>query len=352
MRHQIALEEVTWEITDNCEQKCSYCGSANSLNRTRIDLDNIRSIADNLSTVKTLSEVNVSGGNPFLVPTEGHEAVVHILKPQVEVKLVVNPFNFDTNEDAPVIACMYDLVGVSINTRRELVRASEHDVRNVIDVAITNFNTANVMLFDELEKYVLDNDLTWQIQLTMYRGQCDDALYESRSGLKYLQEKISGSRTKIMIADNACHGNCFAGMRSMGVLANGDVVPCLSMRSYKTREELQKLIVGNLLNTSADHVWRNGFSQFRHDDFSCCKDVTNCELVANTIQPTEMPDLGADIFHPLQPPKIVPSFPPVFVYGVRDYQPPSVGTPMPWQTQQVTMYGVQTYPTTSWKKDS
>jgi hypothetical protein len=139
---------------------------------------------------------------------------------------------------------------------------------------ITNFGTHNLQLFDKLAR-VSHNFNTWQVQLTIGNDlqlDYDDIVLL----LNKIQEKKEQGLS-IVVADNLNCGNCYAGIRACGVTAFGEVIPCLSMRAWTKDLKVQ----GNLLETSFEDIWVNGFTQYRNRTLGqlCCKDVTKIKEV-------------------------------------------------------------------------
>lgn len=273
MKPHIKLKEIIWEITNCCLQNCSYCGSKDIINQTEIDVDDIALIVDKIAEFPP-EEIDISGGNPLLVPLETHKYIIKTLhEKDVTCKLIINPFNIRTSE----IPAMYDWVGLSINTKFELEEVINKQYhKNFNLTVITNFNTSNVFLFSDIEKYVLENDLNWQIQYTMYKSYDEKAIYLNSESVDFLMGKVYNSKSKITLADNMNQGQCTAGIYSIGILANGDVIPCLSMRSWDSNN--CQTYYQNLLNSefTLQDIWIYSFAEFRCSGFTCCKDITGC----------------------------------------------------------------------------
>jgi hypothetical protein len=62
---------------------------------------------------------------------------------------------------------------------------------------------------------------------------------------------------------------CTAGINSIGILASGGVVPCLSTQAWTSDDQVE----GNILNTSLEEIWENNFKEQRFGCFYCCKDA-------------------------------------------------------------------------------
>lgn len=337
MEQHIKLKEIIFEITDACFQNCSYCGSKDDINKTPIDNDNIIRIVDNIASYPP-DEIDISGGNPLLVDKHIHGYLTETLKTKnVICKILVNPFNVKTSDIKTLQ--LYDWVGVSINNMAELNRAMHGDfVTKFGFTVITNFNTSNVFLFKAIEDFVVTNKLQWQIQYTMYKGENELALYDKPEAVNFFMSMIDQSSARIIKADNANQGKCSAGMASIGILASGFVVPCLSMRAW---EEDTLLCMGNLLEESLRCVWETRFAQYRCREFKCCKDVTKCcDIVAPPVAPETLQTLwvtGGML--PAYTPKPQPLNPNIaMMYGI---QQPRIFDPIPWDTNRTCVYAVQ-----------
>jgi MoaA/NifB/PqqE/SkfB family radical SAM enzyme len=262
------LTEIVFEITDNCSENCSYCGSKDILNKTVIDQQKIKNIVDKIASYSP-DHIDISGGNPLLVDFDTHKYLVDTLHDRgVTCKIIVNPFNPKTPRDFDIID-LYDWTGVSINTKAELEKFIK-SFSKLSCTVITNFNASNVFLFHQIYNMCVKNDICWQIQYTMYKDSNEQAIYQNQEAKKYLFDQIKDVNSpRIIVADNMVpEASCHAGMHSMGILANGDVVPCLSMRSWEDNTK----IIGNLYEESLKDIWVKRFSEMRCSSFKCCKD--------------------------------------------------------------------------------
>jgi MoaA/NifB/PqqE/SkfB family radical SAM enzyme len=175
---------------------------------------------------------------------------------------------------------------------------------------ITNFGKHNIWDFDDLAKVAQDFKC-WQIQLTMG----DQML--NPEGIKHLRSKISdcnipNNGTAIALADNlqVCH-KCMAGINGCSITYNGDVIACLSERSYGG---IQK-VYGSLLKSTIGEIWENGFKDIRFNNCrKCCREFV------------KYPEIDPDNKQPL-PPTII-------IEKIKDYKPD------PYPPNTIIMYGV------------
>jgi len=285
----LQLKEIIWEITGECHNGCTYCGSKEIWKNTT-DKMTILSIADSIAKYPP-KEINISGGDPLCVSFSTHQYITNLLRSQdVTCKILVNPksliknskeenfFNElakgkEPNEEAIDKIFLYDWIGISVNTEEELelLEVLQHILSSNYTV-ISNFNTANLYMFDTIKEFVEKNNLQWQVQLTMTDSKVM-AIYKNPKALKTLLNKIQdayNNNIRVIPADNINNGKCEAGSQSLGILSNGDVIPCLSMRSWN--KQLSSLVQENILITSLEEIWETKFKEYRYNCFNCCKD--------------------------------------------------------------------------------
>ena len=349
-KQHLKLKEIIWEITGECKNGCTYCGSK-SIRNQKNNEPLIAAIAEAILKYPP-EEINISGGDPLLVGHSVHQTIISSFKEKsIICKLIINPISLNSTSH-PTIA-LYDWVGISINTKKDLEKFIEYKKENNFKnfTVITNFNLQNLYDFNLIESFVKEQDCLWTIQFTIYESQNNPlALYnpENEEAFKSLKEKYMASSAKIILSDNIrADIGCGAGLSSLGILYDGQVVPCLSMRSWESPEV--KLGGASIINLSLKEIWENGFKKQRFGCFECCKDSCNNKtllqkeeqfLISNPKQNEAKIDWdkltkGLDKlkFPPhFDPP---PSFPPhqvimygvtpnVMIYGVRGYFDPTI----------------------------
>lgn len=274
----LKLREIVWEITGQCNNNCSYCGSK-SVQKTKVSDEHVIKIANAIAEYPPL-EIDISGGDPLLLSFSTHEEVVHILKSEgVKCKILCNPKSLINKEERnfPILE-LYDWVGISINTLEELelmYKIIYNRLTFVNYTVITNFNISNLYDYDEIEKYVKRLNKLWTIQYTVYEDENNPlAIYNNDSALKTLEEKVNASiqnGVKIILSDNTRNNApCGAGFCSLGITHDGYVIPCLSMRSWCNPVENCN---SNILESSLESIWKNDFNSLRFSEFKCCKDA-------------------------------------------------------------------------------
>ena len=382
---KLILQEIIWEITSACHNNCDYCGSK-GLPQV-IDETKIVAIAKQIAKYAPKA-IDISGGDPLLVSLDTHRELVGILKEKkVVCKIIINPKSVEKSltwaqDNAPSTILMeYDWVGISVNDARELEIVNKDAFKGLthyedgIDLfskstIITNFNVANLFLFDKICSFVKQNNMTWQIQYTMYKETSNPmSVYENESASEFLFKKINDAMdegVRIVVADNMTASPCSAGTSSLGILFDGSVVPCLSMRSWVKTESpwsqttMNGEFLGRLIEIEKDfdsvgeseeydgyaenplkYIWEHRFHEQRFGTFKSCKDHCNNKCFARS----NLVSKGAEDGMPpitgwksiKNPPDrmilygVMPELDKTFVYGVM-------------KDTIVTVYAVTTYP--------
>ena len=182
----IKLSEIIFEICPTCNNHCSYCGSK-EVTSIPVDEDRIRKIVDEIAKYPP-AKINISGGDPLLVSYDTHLKIKMVLD-KTERTILVNPKSLikalHIHEKLDIMG-LYDWIGVSINTKEELdsfrnvfTTYREPTAYSIISkkmTIISNFNTTNVFMFDEIKRYVEVSECSWQIQFTMYKDENDEII--------------------------------------------------------------------------------------------------------------------------------------------------------------------------------
>lgn len=330
----IKLREIIWEVTTKCDKGCDYCGSSDILNsEDEKDSDKLliaREIAD-----YPPKEVNLSGGEPGLLDTKLLNEIIDILKEAgCIVKVITNGKLFNNHDNSTIKK--FDAIGLSINSEKDIKEFTNLYTSNYYELKpitiITNFGTHNIWEFDKIKDFT-SRFKCWQVQLT------DVKYLLPKDGIKHLYEKLNNC-SNVVMADNLQYNHdCTAGIYSCGILYNGEVLPCLSMRSWC--EDLSKKnnkyysSNGNILNNSLKEIWENLFKDRRFgDDNSCCRDCVKYPEINESDKNFQINDQIVTI-SPYECKKYNPSN--VYVYAV------------PNPNTQICMYAVFTDTTTDIK---
>ena len=324
---RIALQEIIWEITGECANGCKYCGSK-TIRHTRTDEKNIRKIVDAIAKFPP-KELDISGGDPLLISLDTHKYVLKLL-PDTQCKILINPkslFNENGDSEKRAILREYPYFGVSVNTEEEIEAFYQvsSKFRSPNYTVVTNFNILNAYLAEEIIANVLCGR-PWQIQFTIRHDE--HALYNHPLAVKQLNSVLDRHpEVNVVIADNANVWPCSAGVASLGITNTGDVIPCLSMRSWLSEADLKASVQGNVLNEPLKDIWMKKFTEQRFGEFKCCKDVCNRQTLSREAVVVKYTNDA-----------------PIPIYGVQ------IGDPVPWQmtpgmrSPVVMMYAVSVGP--------
>ena len=335
---KLKLKEIIWEITGKCNNGCSYCGSK-ELWKQDVNENLIKKIADSISEYPP-EEIDISGGDPLLVSLSTHQYIIETLN-KTKCKILINPKSLQHvhyNSDQFKILKSYSHIGVSINTQEELELWKEFlnkllNPGSLKFTVITNFNLTNFFLFDEFAK-AIGKDTLWQIQFTMYHSKDKHqqlAIYNHPHAVQQLNNSISRHPDlKLIFADNCNGGECTAGIHTIGILSDGDVVPCLSMRAWSG--DIGRHFEGNVIKTKLKEIWFNGFKTNRFEEFKSCKDICNRLLLKKPEKPV-IPSGPIPRSDPWKPPMTVQ----VYGVGTLEYKPTC-----PYPFDAVTAYAVST----------
>jgi hypothetical protein len=246
-----------------------------------------------------------------------------LIKGKTKIKAVTNGLLLDKCSAENLKK--FSAIGVSVNTKEEI-----DEVLNKLEnwkkktsnnlVMITNFGTHNVFSFEHLLE-TSRNFAVWQVQLTMGELQLP------AEGIGFLREKIANKKRagfKIVEADNLqeCH-DCMAGMRSFSITHRGNVIACLSERSYGDDGN----VYGTLPRDNIKEIWENEFKDCRFECRKCCRDhITYPQIVKKEKNPAQ------DFLDEMQ--KVVEE------QKIEPVQPIRISPMQPWKRMTPMLYGV------------
>lgn len=352
---KLKIEEILWEITPKCNRNCSFCGSKSIINKhDTLDHNDLIYIAHQIG--ENCKKVTISGGEPFILPNEELHTITSVLRDGhgCHVSVVTNgDMLCDRSYD------LFDLIGVSVNDASDASKIIDKLAEIRPDnwkktVFITNVNKINFFDLDDITNAAAVYGIGIQFQLTMYHGE-DSAMLNGEDIEKARQQimhQCAKDSVSFIFADNMQYSHtCTAGTRSLGILFNGDVVPCLSERSWRDDMRIQ----GNVFNDSLRSIWQNSFKSCRFvDGYECCRDCFKYPDTQPDILKIEPEDKEEDstpyvpLIEPTSPVEpimvLYGVFPPndVMMYGVQ--YPDSSGTPQwKWTRGNVSerkVYGV------------
>ena len=300
--------EILWEFTLKCNKNCSYCGSKNILN------SNERKFTYEEITKAIISvhpkEVTITGGEPSVKFDELYKSVNALTYAKINVKVLSNGHIFEKITDD--FNKMISQYGLSVNTLDDIEQLKKDGkflkYLNKTTM-ITNFGTHNIENIFEIAKFAVQFSC-WQVQLTI-----GNEFQLDLNQIRDLQDKLEKLKESKLInlikADNFNCGKCMAGIYGFSITYDGNIIPCLSYRAWKSDLCIQGTI------KDIKNIWQNGFKFNRERKFvPSCKSISGIEKVGdNEIQTV---DPYGDVLRTLkiQKEKQKKDSETVFMYGV------------------------------------
>lgn len=287
------LKDIIWEFTSKCNKNCLFCGSKDIIGHKDLSYDEIDVILHEIIAQKDLEFLTITGGEPSIDATL--PSIVDIInkeKPDLKVRILTNGLFLTQPKCLKLLDHKNNGIGVSVNTQDD-IKSLEDLITNVKDknkvTMITNFGNHNFNDFLYLFNFSKNFGL-WQIQLTI-----DDKLQLNQDQIKQLLNYIEitdNGNCKILRADNLTGLPCTAGKTSCSITYEGEVIPCLSFRSWRKTLDVQGIIKkeGDLTN-----IWNNKFEKYRTSKCVCCKDIVGVSELFNEVIPNYTPIKQFDI---------------------------------------------------------
>ncbi len=291
-------ETVIWEITLRCNMKCIHCGSSASPDKKLLDELNTQEAVDLVHQIAELGTKRVvfSGGEPFLrkdweilaqeaarvgiIPSFisngwllDEKKVKKIAKLVKLNKLTHVGLSLDGNEE------VHDYLRQTPGSYKHVLRALQV-LKNegVFASIVTTVSKFNLKLLPEIQETIFKfNVYHWQLQMATPWGRFTKDMMitpkEYMSFLHFIVEQKEKLGNKIDGADDCGYYTyieqklrpggewygCHAGLRTLGLRSNGDVMGCLSLQE-------PVFIEGNIREKKLKDFWYdpNAFSYNRN----------------------------------------------------------------------------------------
>ncbi|MBU1219411.1 radical SAM protein [Myxococcota bacterium] len=286
------LGYAVFELTNRCNLRCPFCASASGIPREN-EMPTARwlEIIDEMASLGG-KEVTLIGGEIFLF--DDWEIVAQRIKASgMDLVVITNGLLVDDVTFKKLMDLNVSVMGISIDgpdrdsykeTRGvdgfdyawNLANRFKNEGLEYVNV-ITTLTSVNYHRIDDFADLMRNTDMTWQVQIASAGGErhTDDlaftvAMYEEvYNKLSYLIK--NDPDLKLGTMDDfgyfpldcdlqALHSDwkgCQGGKQLIGIRANGDLLPCLSMGS--------NFVVANLNEIALSTAWTcdETFRQFR-----------------------------------------------------------------------------------------
>ena len=267
------LKDIIWEFTCKCNKNCSFCGSKDIIGNADVSYETVDLIIQEIIQQKDLEFLTITGGEPAIdksLPTVVNQ--FNAERPDLKIRILTNGLFLESKECMSLLNYESTGLGVSVNTQKDIKELEDlvknaHEFKNKITM-ITNFGNHNINDFLYLKEFSSNFGL-WQVQLTI-----DDELQLNQDKIKTLLNYLDiteNGNTHVIRADNFNSLPCSAGKESCSITYKGEVIPCLSFRSWRKTLDIQGVIEkpGDLTD-----IWNNKFEKYRNNKCACCKDIT------------------------------------------------------------------------------
>lgn len=281
---------AVWEITMGCNMRCKHCGSA-----CKNALPEELTTEESLKLCKDLGKlglkwVTVSGGEALL-RKDWHLIAKGLKDNGVTPLLITNGWIVNKEivkqaEDSGIESFAMSLDGTKETHDFMRMKGSFDRIMNaynliegtkLVKAAITTINKKNIKELDKIKKILIDKKVKlWQVQVGLPMGnfaENDEIALEPSDidkVIDFAYETIPDERITIYLADclgyynwkeiavrdktykskNVMWKGCSAGKESFGILHNGDILGCTSIRD-------RQFVEGNIRNQSLKEIWEN-----------------------------------------------------------------------------------------------
>lgn len=282
---------AVWEVTMGCNMRCGHCGSScEDKLPGELTTDEAFKLIDQIAELG-LRWITISGGEP-LMRRDLPQLVGRLHSKSVDVNIITNGWLLSEDMAASLKKSGVSTVAVSIDgTRRthDKIRKEgsferiQEAVRNskaagITVGAVTTVSNENLDELNELHNALVDMGFdSWQLQIGLPMGnfkerpewilrpeQIEDVIdfcYKTAMKRKlkvypadcigYYTEKEVQIRQLYGMSDQwSLWNGCNAGVRGFGILHNGDILGCTSIRD-------KQYIEGNVKEIPLTEIWNN-----------------------------------------------------------------------------------------------
>ncbi len=284
---------AVWEITMNCNMRCKHCGSGcHSALADELTTAEALKLCDDLGEMG-LEWITLSGGEP--TTREDWPLIAKRLNQNgVIPNMITNGWSLNEAAIDSAASSGINTIGISLDGLEEThdfirKKGSFRRIMNALDLMrekgqmcgiITTINNLNIKELPNIKRTLIDKKVSgWQLQFGLPMGnmtkychlvikprQVNDIIdfayttmqegkitIELADCIGYYNLKEKEIRNKNFKVDDYCWQGCPAGKYSFGILHNGDILGCASVRD-------QEYIEGNIRETPLKEIWASNHS--------------------------------------------------------------------------------------------
>jgi len=286
---------AVWEITMGCNMRCKHCGSScTSSLPSELTTEEALDLCDQLASLG-LKYVNLSGGEPLL-RKDWDQIAARLNSLDVQPLMISNGWFIDDTIAKRIHEVGIGKFAISLDGLRNthdymrcegsFDRVMEAlcilDSKGVHTAIITTINKRNLSELREMKDILIEQGVgTWQLQLATPMGsfhghkeelmlepeqlnEIIDFAYEVKDEIGvclgdcigYYSKKAHEISKAFFQSENVVWQGCHAGKRSLGILHNGDIIGCNSIRAAE-------FIEGNIREKDLKDIWETGFAWSR-----------------------------------------------------------------------------------------
>lgn len=304
------LHSAVVEVTNRCNLRCPHCASDSGVAReNEMSLDELSGVVHDLAELGC-REFTLLGGE-FILRTDWYEIARCVKDAGLELQLVTNGILVTDAVRAQFRSLDPQTVGVSLDGATPASYRAQRGVdgftrcRKLLDDlvadgfrevhAITTFNAKTVGDFDAFVELFIDTPIVWQVQMAHRGGtRFPEDLLMTREQYRELVGKMESAlndldgRLHLLPMDDFGYYpmtprmsflgtrwiGCPAGRHLLGIRANGDVLPCLSLGA--------KFVEDNLRRRPLKDIWLDpgSFPRFRDKSDKLTGRCAKCPFAA------------------------------------------------------------------------
>ncbi|MCL5035716.1 MAG: radical SAM protein [Chloroflexi bacterium] len=296
-----------FELTLACNMRCIHCGSsAGKPAKDELSREEGLSLCEQLAALGN-QVVTLSGGEPLVSP-HWHAYAKKFGELGLKVYMITNGYLLEENMDK-IIDSPIKRLGISLDgteATHNYIRQVGDSFQKAVNGAkllmekgisigiVTHISKLNIMELEAMyETFTGLGFSFWQIQMAFPQGRMKEHLElvsepeDMLTVARFMEDKRKENKIRIVPGDNLgyyssydigasdWHG-CFGGRWLIGICANGDIKPCLSLPP--------EFVEGNIRQRSLKEIWEDPenfkFNRFLSKDKlgGRCKDCDKGEL--------------------------------------------------------------------------